>query len=127
MKPLLMAAAMLIGCRGSTEIQGLYVRQNAGGILFPCDDAKARVLVQDTVLEDRYGSIAAAREPVFVRLRGIASRTGSPKGGGQRHFAVQEILEVRARASGECPGVAGPVPTELSTIVHASHEYLLRP
>jgi hypothetical protein len=84
-------------------------------MVFPCDDPEIRLVVQDSALEYRYRSMAAAREPLFVRLRGIKTRTGSPKGGGQRHLQVQLVLEMRARASGECPGVAEPIAPLLST------------
>jgi hypothetical protein len=84
-------------------------------MLFPCDDAKIRLVVQDSALAAEYRSRTAALEPLFVRLRGIERRSGSPKGGGQRHFHVQQILEMRARVSGECPGVAQPIAPLLST------------
>ena len=106
---------VLGGCRPSIEMSGIYINQNGAGMVFPCDDAKARFVVQDSALETQYRSQVAALQPAFVRLRGVKSRTGSPKGGGQRHFRVQQILEIRTRASGECPGVAESVAPLLSS------------
>ena len=108
-------AALLNGCGGPSEIRGIYVNQDGAGTLFPCDDARIKISVQDSALQARYRSLTSGYEPVFVRLRGTKSRSGSPKGGGQRHLQVQEILEVRARAQGECPDVAQPIPQRLST------------
>ena len=94
------------GCHRPTEVQGLYVSQDGLGAFFPCDDPKMRMVVNDPALDARYRSLASVHEPLFVRLRGIKGHSGSPKGGGQHLFEVQEIREVRARTSGECPGVA---------------------
>jgi len=107
----LATVAVLAACRPSEEMSGIYVSQGGVGALFPCDDARIRFVIQDSVLNARTGAL----QPVFVRLRGVKSRTGSPKGGGQRHFRVQQILEVRERAIGECPGVAPSVAPVLST------------
>jgi hypothetical protein len=108
-------SAVLAACRPSTEMSGIYINQSGAGVLFPCDDAKIKFVVQDSALEAQYRSTATALQPVFVRLRGVKTRTGSPKGGGQRLFHVRQILEVRGRASGECPGVAQSVAPLLST------------
>lgn len=105
----LVCTAVLLGCHRPTEVQGLYINQDGSGVFFPCDDPKTLVVVQDSALEARYRSTVAAHEPVFVRLRGIRGHSGGAKGGGQRFLDVQQILEVRARASGECPGVAQPI------------------
>ena len=107
-------AALLVGCGRSSEIRGIYVNQDGVGTLFPCDDARTKFSVQDSALQAQYRSLTTGYEPVFVRLRGTKSRTGSPKGGGQRHVRVQEILEVRARAPGDCPNTAQPIPQRLS-------------
>ena len=104
-------AAVLGACSPSEEMSGIYISQAGVGALFPCDDARIRFVVQDSALDAR----ADAAHPAFVRLRGVKSRSGSPKGGGQRHFQVQQILEVRERASGECPGVAPSIAPLLST------------
>jgi len=86
----------------------LYVNQDSSGVFFPCDDPKTVVLIKDAALMTRYRAVAAANEPVFVRLGGVKGHGGSIYGGA-RIFDVQQILEVRPRVSGECPGVAQPV------------------
>jgi hypothetical protein len=107
--------ALLAGCDRASEIRGIYVNQDGVGTLFPCDDARIAFSVQDSALQARYRSLTSGYEPVFVRLRARKSRSGSPKGGGKRHLRVQEILEIRARAQAECPDVAHPIPSQLST------------
>ena len=107
-------AALVVGCGRSSEIRGIYVNQDGAGTLFPCDDARTKFSVQDSALEARYRSLTSGYQPIFVRLRATKSRSGSPKGGGQRHLRVQEILEVRLRDQGECPHVAQPIPQRLS-------------
>jgi hypothetical protein len=114
-RALVCLAVVLMACHRPAEVRGLYINQDGMGMLFPCDDARIRLVVQDTALEVRYWSMVSAHEPLFVRLRGIKSRSGGPKGGGQRFFEVQGILEVRPRASGECPGVAQPIAPLLPT------------
>jgi hypothetical protein len=106
---------VLIACHRPAEVRGLYINHDGMGMLFPCDDARIRLVVQDSALEARYWLMVSDHEPLFVRLRGIKSRSGGPKGGGQSFFEVQGILEVRARASGECPGVAQPIAPLLPT------------
>lgn len=104
----LVLSVVLVACHRPTEVRGLYINRDGSGTFFPCDDSKITVVVQDSALEARYRTTATANEPVFVRLRGIQGHAGSIYGG-QRFFEVQRILEVRARASGECPGVAQPI------------------
>jgi len=88
----------------------LYVNQDGAGSFFPCDDPQTVIAVQDSALESRYHRTATLPyQAVFVRLRGVNGHSGSIYGG-QRLFEVQQILEVRARASGECPRVAQPAP-----------------
>jgi len=88
----------------------LYVNQDGAGSFFPCDDPKTVIAVQDSALESRYHRTATLPyQAVFVRLRGVNGHSGSIYGG-QRIFTVQQILEVRTRASGECPRVAQPAP-----------------
>ena len=96
-----------VACHRPTEVQGLYMAQDRSGSFFPCNDRKQIVLVDDSALAARYAA-AGSNGPVFVRLRGVKGHSGSIYGG-QRYFQVQQILEVRARASGECPGVAEPL------------------
>ena len=86
----------------------MYVVQDSVGSLFACDDPKKVVTVQDTALAARYRALAAgSTQPLYVRVRGVAGHEGSIYGGG-RYFFVQQILEIRARKSGECPRVAQP-------------------
>lgn len=105
---LVLFPAVLVACHRPTEVRGLYLTGADSGWFFPCDDAKTVVSVQDTALVARYQHIATSNQPVFVRLRGIKGHEGSIYGG-RRYFNVQQILELRPRASGECPAVAQPV------------------
>ncbi len=83
-------------------------RLSRSDTFFPCDDAKIAMIVQDSALATRYHTVAQSNEAVFVRMRGVKGHEGSIYGG-QRSFYVQQILEVRPRAAGECPGVAQPI------------------
>lgn len=104
----LLLSLVLAACHRPTEVRGLYVSQDGVGTFFPCDDAKATVAVQDSTLDARYRAAASGSVPMFVRLRGVKGHSGSIYGG-QRLFQVQQVLEVRPRASGECPGIAQPI------------------
>jgi len=104
----LIACAFLGACHRPTEIHGLYVSADSAGTLFPCDEPKVAIMVEDTALMTRSRVVAVANKPVFVRLRGVNGRSGSIYSG-RRYFQVQQILEVRPRAAGECPGVAAPI------------------
>ncbi len=107
---ILILAAALVACHRPTEVHGLYVNQDGAGSFFPCDDPSTRIVVQDSALETRYHKTATLpHQAVFVRLRGVNGHEGSIYGG-QRFFEVEQILEVRARGSGECPRVAQPAP-----------------
>ena len=107
-----LACALLVSCHRPTEVRGLYINGfingDSSGLLFPCNDPKIAIIVQHSALMTRYRTTAATNEPVFVRLRGVHGHSGSIYGG-QRFFDVQQILEVRPRAAGECPGVAQPI------------------
>ena len=101
-------AVLLMGCQRSTELNGVYVSIDASGTLFPCDSANVALIVPDSALALRYHSMASVpADPFFVRLRGIKRRSGSIYSG-RRWFQVQQVLEIRPRATGECPGVAHP-------------------
>jgi hypothetical protein len=59
--------------------------------------------------------LAVATAPgdlLFVRLRGVKRRSGSIYDG-RRWFQVEQVLEIRPRASGECPKVAHSASTVL--------------
>jgi hypothetical protein len=104
----LLGCVLLVACHRPTEIRGIYVNADSMGTLFPCDDPKISITVRDSALATRYRTTAVANKPVFVRLRGVNGHSGSIYYG-QRYFQVQQILEVRPRAAGECPGVAAPI------------------
>ena len=106
--PLIVALA-LAGCHRPTEIRGLYLSYEGTGTLFPCDNSHITMDVPDSALAARHRSIAAGNEPLFVRLKGVKGHAGSPKGSPRYYFLVQQVLEIRGRAAGECPGVAEPI------------------
>jgi len=105
----LVLVTVLIGCHRPTEVRGMYLNYGGKGTLFPCDNSRLVMHVSDSVLAARYDSLAVGHEPLFVRLRGIKGHAGSPKGGPSYYFLVHQVLELRGRASGECPGVAQPI------------------
>ena len=101
-------AALLMACERPSELNGVYVSIDASGTLFPCDSANVALIVPDSALALRYHSMAnAPADPFFVRLRGVKRRSGSIYSG-RRWFQVQQVLEIRPRATGECSGVAHP-------------------
>jgi hypothetical protein len=106
--PVLIACALLGACHRPTEVHGMYVSGDSAGTLFPCDEPKVAITVEDTALMTRFRATTVDHKPMFVRLRGVGGHAGSIYGG-QRYFRVQQILEVRPRAAGECPGVAAPI------------------
>jgi len=94
-------------------VNGVYVSLAGSGTLFPCDSANVAFMVPDSGLALRYrGLAAAAGEPVVVRLRGVKRRSGSIYDG-RRWFQVEQVLELRPRATGECPNVAHAASTVL--------------
>ncbi len=102
---ILLGCALFVACHRPTEVRGMYVNGDSSGTLFPCDDPKVAIAVPDSALTSRYRTAAVANKPAFVRLRGIRRQSGSIYSG-RPYFQVQQILEVRPRAAGECPGVA---------------------
>ena len=76
-KAIALLSVALTACHRPTEVSGVYVNQDGTGTLFPCDDAKIAMIVQDTALVMRYRGIAKTNEPVFVRLRGVKGHEGS--------------------------------------------------
>jgi hypothetical protein len=103
-----LVCAFLGACHRPTEVRGMYLSGDSSGTLFPCDDPKMAIAVTDSALTMRYRATAVADKPVFVRLRGVNRRSGSIYSG-RPYFQVQQILEMRPRSAGECPGVAEPV------------------
>jgi len=109
----LVVLSVLVACRRPVELRGLYISHDGTGGLFPCDQPNTVLLVSDSALTTSYR--VKATQPyqlLFVRLRGVRTDSGSIYGG-SHHFLVQQILEVRARRSGECPNVAPPIPPML--------------
>ena len=98
-----------LACNRTSELRGVYVSQDSAAIVFPCDDPNAAILVNDSALATRSRGIAHAPDDgVLVRLEGMHRRSGSIYSG-RRYFVVTKILELRSRATGECPRVAHPV------------------
>jgi len=109
----LLLCTAIAACHRATEVRGIYVSQDGAGAFFPCDDPKTVVLVPDSALAARYQrTVNAPNEGVYVHLRGINHRSGSIYSG-RRYFVVQQILELRSRAQGECPRVAHPLSSVL--------------
>lgn len=102
----LLLLTLLAACHRPEEIRGLYLSQDSAGVFFPCTDATMVMHVQDSALAASYVKLAGpAHQPVFVRLRAVQRDSGSIYGG--KHFLdVREVVEIRARATGECPGIA---------------------
>jgi len=110
--PALLAMAF-VACHRSSEVDGVYVSTEGSSMLFPCDSANVAFIVPDSGLAVQYrGVVASAGEPLFVRLQGVKRRSGSIYDG-RRWFQVQQVLEIRRRASGECPKVAPSASTVL--------------
>jgi hypothetical protein len=108
----LLASALLVACHRPTEVRGMYVSDDSSATLFPCNDAKIAMAVPDSALTTRYHATTVAGKPLFVRVRGVVRHSGSIYSG-RPYFQVQQILEVRPRAAGECPGVGEPITTFL--------------
>ncbi len=106
----ILLVGLLAACHRPTEVRGLYLSQDSAGVFFPCDDATMIMRVRDSALSARFEAMAdSARQPVFVRLRAVQRDSGSIYGG--RHFLdVRDVIEMRPRAPGECPGVAPAAP-----------------
>ena len=103
----------LVACSRPAEMNGVYVSLGGSSTFFPCDSANVAFMVPDSGLALQYRGLAtSAGEPLFVRLRGVKRRSGSIYDG-RRWFQVEQVLEIRPRANGECPKVAHSVSTVL--------------
>jgi len=103
----------IAACHRPTEVRGVYVAQDGAGTFFPCDEPNTALLVPDSALAAQYqAAVSAPAQGMYVRLRGINTRSGSIYSG-RRYFVVQQVLELRPRASGECPRVAHSMPSVL--------------
>ena len=99
----LVLLALYIAARHrQTDVRGLYAYQNGLGTFFPCDDPNTMVYVPDTVLAARYRAVVASNGIAYVRLRGINTRSGSIYSG-RPYFVVEQVLEIRARSTQDCP------------------------
>ncbi len=56
---ILVACVLLVACHRPTEVRGMYVNSDSSGTLFPCNDPKMAITVQDSALATRYRAIAA--------------------------------------------------------------------
>jgi hypothetical protein len=108
---LLLVFTFLVACHRPKEVRGLYLSQDGAGVFFPCDDSTMVIHVPDSGLSTSYHNLAGSTtQPLFVRLRGVQRDSGSIYGG--KHFLeVREVIEIRARTTGECPGVAQTSPS----------------
>ncbi len=106
---LVVITSLLVGCHPTTDVGGIYVADHGEGTFFPCDDPTIILRVPDSTLAARYRVLVGeSSQPVYVRLRGVRGHAGSIYGG-PRYFLVRQVLEIRARRSGECPKVAHAV------------------
>ena len=106
-------AATVVACHRSSELDGVYLSGNGSGTFFPCDSVNVAFMVPDSGLAAQSYAVAASPgDPLFVRLRGVKRRSRSIYDG-RRWFQVEQVLEIRRRASGECPKVAHPASTVL--------------
>jgi hypothetical protein len=108
-----MFCGLLVACRHPTEVRGLYAHDHGAGAFVPCDRSNILLHVSDSALTARYRLTATKPyEPLFVRLRGVQADSGSIYGG-EHHFLVRQILEIRALETGECPSAANRVSSVL--------------
>ncbi|HET7603785.1 MAG TPA: hypothetical protein VFK36_12255 [Gemmatimonadales bacterium] len=101
--PLLVFAA---ACQPQAhEVQGIYLGEDSQGIFFPCDNGGSVMRVHSAALQARYRALTdTGGTGAFVRLRAETRDSGSVYD--SRHYLVLDsIMEMRARRSGECPGV----------------------
>ena len=101
---LVLLALCIAACHRPTDVRGLYAYQNGLGTFFPCDDPNTMVYVPDTVLAARYHSVVDSNAIAYVRLRGINTRSGSIYSG-RPYFVVEQVLEIRARSTQDCPKI----------------------
>lgn len=87
------------------EVQGIYLANDTQGVLFPCDDGGSILRVQDSTLQANYRALGdTSGAGAYVRLKATERDSGSVYD--SRHYLVLDsIIEMRARRSGECPGV----------------------
>jgi hypothetical protein len=106
---LLVLSSALVACQRTVEVSGLYVASARGGVLFLCDQPNPMWQVSDSTLAAAYRLKAAQPgQPLFVRLRGVKLDSAGIYGNagyGKNHLLVRQVLAMRPRANGECPGI----------------------
>ncbi len=103
---LVVVSAVVVACGRSVDVRGLYTHRDGSGTFIPCDGPTTLFSIADSALAARY-RLTATRpyELLFVRLRGLRVDSGSIYGGRQ-YLRVRELLELRARGTGECLNAA---------------------
>ncbi len=100
---------VLASCRGPVDVRGLYIADDHRSSFVPCEHPDTIFTVNDSALAATYGRVAgASRDWLFVRLRAVPSDSGSIYSG-SHYLRVQHVLEIRARAAGECPKIGNPI------------------
>jgi hypothetical protein len=104
--PLMLLLTLLVSCNRPKEVHGIYLSQDGKGAFFPCDDSTMVMHVEDSTLAARYREVAdSTNQPLVVSLLAVQRDSGSIYGG--RHFLeIREVIDIRARAPGDCPGIA---------------------
>jgi hypothetical protein len=108
--------SLLAACQRSVEVSGLYANApttyaeappplvRSTGQFFPCAQPGSVWWISDSALAKRYQAAAThPQELLFARLRGVRADSGSVYWSAH-HLVVQEVLELRGRRPGECPG-----------------------
>lgn len=94
-----------VACHRSSELDGIYLTGNGPSRFLPCDSVNVMFVVPDSGLAAQAGTVAVSPgDLLFVRLRGVKRRSGSIYDG-RRWFQVEQVREIRRRASGECANV----------------------
>ena len=112
------ALVLAAGCRGPRDVRGLYTSGDGRGSFVGCDHPDTVFIVTDPALAATYHRAATTpHEWMFVQLRAVPSDSGSIYSG-SHYLRVQHVLEIRARAAGECPALAMPAPLSAAAPIH---------
>ena len=110
---------VLVACRGPADVRGLYIADDHRSSFVPCEHPDTIFTVNDSALAATYGRVAGAgHQWLFVRLRAVPSDSGSIYSG-SHYLRVQHVLEIRARAAGECPKIGDPMVLSSAAPVHS--------